>query len=379
MQHCSDCYKPLTEFEVSFHQKAKSPPEMSNKCWKCSGASQIFDKARFGKKNHTIETIICIAYYAVIIGIFAPLWPYMNMTFEEVPNLSIEISIIVAEVLFFVLSIASTISIFCLRKGSKIHKPAPLDPQEEHYRNVYGLNTTEYVSKERYDGAIVTEKVTHIGGETKDQWINDGQPLSFTAFLITPFGWALAVLIFGTFFFWAIPYVIIVSIRDSVIRKRRLQIPRDLSVAYLECCKNEKISKLSFHDKVGFLKSREKCALQATKPKDFIDYYTSSKSSVASIPFWYRKYGNEDYMIVDYHCEICEKFGVAFVLVRNEGGDINKKMVVGNEFVATNEKNWFSDWVLSGANKQIIENIEWYEAKFVDILNDPERNNTISG
>ena len=78
IKKCSRCGKPLTEFEVAFHEEASSPSELSSQCWICSGAEMQFMNGYVDKPHHRLEIFICLATVAILLALFVPLIPYFN-------------------------------------------------------------------------------------------------------------------------------------------------------------------------------------------------------------------------------------------------------------------------------------------------------------
>lgn len=383
MKKCDQCQKPLSQFEVIFHREANSPPAVSGKCWRCSRADQAFEKANLDKPNHKTEITVCILCLILSVALFLPLVPYLDQ--YTLPPL-LQVHMYVALIGMIALGTLSTSVIFSRKKKKK--DLLPMDPPEERYHNNPGTSHTSYVSKERYDGAIVTEKVTRYTGGVEDQWNWSGASTDSGNRIVKLYGdfcvgtiKACAYVFAGTvFLIWVIPYICVVLSKDQKSAKYRAKIPRELRRAYKIGKEKAKNSPLSYHHKVGFLVSRENCKKAKAKPKSFLDNFSSAETSTGELhPFFYTRIKNISYMIVDYRHPTNKNYGISFVLVENRNGSFAKKMVIEDEFVDSNEQDWQSDWKESGASPNAYGNIRWYENKFRSILNSHKKSKEILG
>ena len=76
-------------------------------------------------------------------------------------------------------------------------------------------------------------------------------------------------------------------------------------------------------------------------------------------------------MIVDY--KEGKYVGMTFVLVKDKNGSIEKRIVVGNDFVDADSAEWEADWSALGVSSQTKFNMAWYEAKFSELLKDSRK------
>ncbi len=387
MKKCEKCGKPLTEFESTFHREAASPSNISGKCWTCSKAENTFDKARIDKPNHFVEIFTCILGVALMILFIIPGIPYLDEP-ATTPELKIYSSFIVAA--YILIGCIISFVVLSRRKPKKDLLRHPLDPPESRYHTSYGLDKTQYVSKERYDGAIVTEKVTYSGTQTTDQWNWDGSPsnvfervgnayASIFVFFMRIIVYLLAGL---SFIVWVLPYVVVVIARDGAAGKYRAKIPRELRRAYKKSRAQTNKAPLTYRDKVGFLVSRSNPARVAPTPKrdSFLDSFSGEKATPdARYPFFYTYKNGSSFMIIDYHKIPSSDYGVSFVLVKEAKGDIVKKIVIGDEYAEIDSDQWQTEWKEAGATAQTLANMRWYEDKFNSILSGNQKKKEIVG
>ena len=78
IKKCERCGKPLTEFEIAFHQEAKSPSTVSSKCWVCSGAELEFMDGYTDKPHHKVEIFACLSAIALIAVLFISLFSILG-------------------------------------------------------------------------------------------------------------------------------------------------------------------------------------------------------------------------------------------------------------------------------------------------------------
>lgn len=373
MHRCSKCHRPLSKFELAFHEEANSPTELSTKCWRCCGAEDDFAPAKLGTPSHTLEIILCLLACVAIIVILMPIIPHWN---EPADELTIE----VYATAYVIIGSLVTAIIFQRRKNRKAEKA--LDPPEERIGKRYSLTKTSLVTTKRYDGTYVTEKVTEGGESEVDQWNRDdgstlfGKIINFYTSLISITINIVKILLLGTVFVaWVIPYIIIVFFSDIRLKARRAAIPSNLRRAYKRARIHASKATITFDDKVDFLINREK--LQNAKPSKsgFISQYsgnTPTASTKCPYLYTYKKSDARIYMIVDY------RQGTTFVLTEGPSGDVEKCIIQGDEFLATNSSEWITDWHACGASTKTIQNISWLESEFNRIRKSSKRKKTIS-
>ncbi len=392
MKKCSVCKKPFTEFEVAFHRAAESPAPVSDQCWHCSKAEDTFAPAHLDHPSHAREIKFCLIGLAISFLLFLPLIPFLD---ESSLSFLQEAYLTLVTVVYIGLGFITARSIlhrFKNRKQSNLF----LDPPEQRYATYVGSDKTQYVSKERYDGAIVTEKVTISGDETIDRWKWNGPSSTsdslidrasaaysnaLTPVIIITFNCSAYLLLGITFAVWGIPYALIASARDRAAKEERKKIPQKLCKAYSLGRSQSTESPLTYHDKVGFLISKtQRPATPAKQTNSFLANYTNEiPQAEISRPFFYNRRNKIPFMIVDYRQEKSRGYGVSFILIKSRTGEILKKMVVGNEFVDADPRNWVADWKENGASPKTVESIQWYEDKFNSILNSSDKSREILG
>ena len=132
---------------------------------------------------------------------------------------------------------------------------------------------------------------------------------------------------------------------------------------------------LSYHDKVGFLVSREECKKAPAAPHrdKFLASFSQEAPTSAEkrLPFFFKRYGTEAYMIVDYKEH--NSFGATFVLVKDGNAPIEKRIVVADRFAESTDADWRTDWKELGASDATIGYMAWYENKLVELLKNPKK------
>lgn len=376
MRTCERCQKPLTDFELTFHQKAQSPQRLSCQCWSCSGAEQDFVKLKIGVLSHCPEIVVSllgVVFIAALIVIIAPL---LSLPSSEVPDFFIQS----AAYYIIACSLIPTFVIFIRKKKRK--KTYISDPPMERYSYSYGISSTRYITKEKFDGSIVTEKVTDNGTRLVDNWkCNYNSSFSekiidFYVGLFSKFVWFLIFIFVGfTFAFWAIPYIITVLVSDIRTSSKQKALPPMLRKAYAESKKKEQQMPITFQDKVKFLVSKENSYKKSANKSKFVSNFTGASPAYKDKPFYYtyKKKTKLSYMIVDYHREENKNYGITFVLIGNRKGVIDRKMITENNFVDSDSNEWALDWKQHGVPYSIISNIVWYENKFTEIIKSKRR------
>ena len=149
------------------------------------------------------------------------------------------------------------------------------------------------------------------------------------------------------------------------------KIPANLQKAYKIALSASEKMPLTYHDKVGFLVSREECkkAPVSVSPKAdrFLSNFAEQQAAPAKrIPFFFTRHDKTAYMSVDY--KEGRDVGVSFVLVKKENAPIEKRIVVGKEFADTDPASWQADWAALGASAKATGDIAWYEEKMTALL-----------
>ena len=383
IRKCNCCEKPLTEFEVSFHEKAGSPSEISGKCWVCSGAEMQFMNGYTDKPHHRLEIFVCLITVAIIFALCIPLLPYLNS--YEIPA-ALEIYSYAIVLLYFALGTLATYII--RRNGGKKPEIREWDPPMTRYQHNYGPNTDIYTTKINRDGDFVTTKETRLGGSIDDKWsahASTGSSMldrasSFYSKIIFMFLVpCLYLLAGGAFIFWVIPYILIMLVRDHNAKGHNKAVPKTLQQAYRHCRETYGKAPISYNDKVGFLVSKENHqAKRAEESNSFLSHYTSPQEN-DSAPFFYTRKNGVSYMIVDYKRPQNKNFGVTFLLVADNRDNLQKRIVVGDGFVPTDPEKWENDWSEMGISKFAMQHLDWYEEKMRKIMRGSKRNSEIVG
>lgn len=383
IKKCDRCGKPLIEFETSFHQEANSPASVSGKCWACSGGEMQFMDGYADKPHHRVEIFACILAVAFIFALLIPIFPYLNET--NLPR-GLEFYPYILVVVYFIIG---TLTVFIIRRrGGKKPKIQEWDPPMTRYQNTYGPNTDIYTTKINRDGDFVTTKETRLGGSIEDRWgahassgssVVDGVSNAYgkllSAFLIPCF----YLLAGGTFLFWVIPYILIMTVRDTNAKNSNKAVPKALQRAYRHCRAQFGDCPISYNDKAGFLVSRENHRTKkAEQTNSFLAHYQQD-SVDDSAPFFYTRKNGVSYMIVEYKREQNKNFGTTFLLVDDGNGTLQKRIVVGNGFVPTEPQNWEREWNEAGISTNAMKHLDWYEQKMKSIVKSLKKNSEIVG
>ena len=388
MKKCERCGKPLTEFEMSFHREAGSPPAISSQCWSCSGAEKQFASGHTDKPHHRLEIFLCLLALAAIVALLSPLFPYWNET--EIPA-SLNTYIYVAVAAYFV--IGTLVTVIIRRRGGKKPKIQEWDPPLERYRHVYGPDTDIYTTTVNRKGDFVTTKETRMGGTTEDRWgahassgssLVDGASDFYGKAISAGLNPILYLLGGGTFVVWALPYILIMLARDAKAKKHNRAVPKALQRAYRQCREKYGVAPLSYDDKAGFLVSRQNHnqTKKPTKNDGFLSHYQQADQQTEAkqtAPFFYTRKGGVSYMIVDYKREQNKNYGITFVLVADGSGELQKRIVVGNGFLPTDRNNWEHEWNEAGISLYAMKQLDWYERKMEKILKSMKKNSEIVG
>ena len=330
MLRCSKCHRPLTEFELAFHAKARSNSTVQTQCWCCSGASAAFQGKSFFDRSLQIKC--CWIGYAI----FA--FGMILYGLSSQSSLGQQIGPILA---IFVSGIIPSISIFFFSKKYD-------DPNERHYDTSYS-SSSYYESRINGQGNIITEKVNTSSSSTNNNWSDwKTKPLVVQIIFIIygfTFLWAF-------FPIWGLPYIIY-----TTVKSKPNHIPPHVFNAYKEAFETTK-TPITFHHKVKFLLNREKLTqTQKKKDSDFFNQYRPSQENSPAFPYAFVKKEGTSYMIVDYKNIL---YGVSFVLQREQNGKIYHKMITQSSFVVAEEDNWKEDWKNEGAKEDVINNINRY-------------------
>lgn len=383
IKKCSRCGKPLTEFEVAFHEKAGSPSELSSQCWICSGAEMQFMNGYTDKPHHRLEIFVCLAVIAVLLALCVPIFPYL--TAYELPwGMQVYTYVIIA--VYFALG---TLATYVIRhSGGKKPVIREWDPPMTRYQNHYGPNTDIYTTKINRDGDFVTTKETRLGGSIEDKWsahASTGSPAldrvsSFYGKLIAAFLVPCFYLFAGVaFVFWVIPYILIMMVRDRVAQSSNKAVPKALGRAYRYCRKVYGNVPVSYDDKVGFLVSKENRRTKKTEQTNsFLAHYTTPKED-DSAPFFYTCKDGVSYMIVEYTYPQNKNFGVTFLLVGENPKKLQKRIIVRDGFLPADPENWEKDWNEMGISLFAKQHLDWYEEKMKSIMKSHKRNSEIVG
>ena len=374
MKKCDCCGTPLSDFEVKFHSEAGSPAAISEKCWTCSRANEAFSGADVENKGDKKQIFYCAAGLLAIFVAFLPLLPFLDE--YELPLL---------------MSLYSTLAvIFCIAVGAFVSHPIltrffsrskesrlRIDPPEQRYGTRYSPVTTHYEGRERFDGTFIVNKVTRGGAEQVDRWewhSTNNQKidgiLGMYDSLLQKIIYITALLFLGiSFVFWAIPYIAYKVLKNKLALEKRAKIPAALQKAYRTSLAAAKPMPLTYHDKVGFLVSRENCQ---KKPKHsegdaFLSNFKETEKRDVCLPFFFKRYDGVAYMIVDY--KEGSRVGTTFVLVKEKNGPIEKRIVVGKSFAQGDPDAWEADW--SALSSKARYNVAWYEEKFMELLKKP--------
>jgi len=380
MKRCEKCRKPFSDFEARFHREAGSPLAVSEKCWCCCGADQTFKGTNADGKGYKKQIAACIAGIAVLLIGLLPLVPFLN-SYDLPLLLEIYSKIyMVACILVGVLVSRPVLS----RLFAHYKKQTPrIDPPEQRYGKTYSPITTHIEAKERYDGAIIFSKVTRGGADQVDRWEWDGASNDRVSGILGAYGTFVEKCIYlmvyafvgCSFVFWAVPYLVYAFVREKMAGEARRKIPMHLQKAYKTSVEAARPMPLSYHDKVGFLVSREECKKAPAAPHrdKFLASFSQEAPASAEkrLPFFFKRYGTEAYMIVDYKEH--NSFGATFVLVKDGNAPIEKRIVVADRFAESTDADWRTDWKELGASDATIGYMAWYENKLVELLKNPKK------
>ena len=378
MKKCETCGRPLSDFEVRFHSEAGSPSSVSEKCFDCSKASEAFEGADIENKGHKKQISFCVIGILLCIAVFLPLFPYLNsyelpLLMELYSGAAVVLCVLIGAVAFH-----PTFQRFLSR-----HKESGLrtDPPVERYGTCYSPVKTSYEIKEKYDGVFTVNKLTSGGASQVDRWEwrstgnekIDGIAGAYGS-LIEKIIYIMAYAFFGaSFIFWVLPYIAYAIYKDRKSAAIRANIPEGLQKAYAVSHAAAKPMPLTYHDKVGFLISREGCKKAPAAPAGnaFLKNFKEEEKKAARLPFFFKRYGNTAYMIVDY--KECGLVGVTFVLVKEGKMPIEKRVVVARRFADTDPAAWESEWTALGVSSQVKYNMAWYEEKMTALLKDSRK------
>jgi len=338
MQHCKQCNRPLTEFEVLFHQKARSKPEIACKCWSCSGAKETFDKVI--DTSYRIKACLIGLLFALVGILIGVVGTYSSAAFGITMMIS---GFIPSFVILF--------------QGERDLS----DPPEEHYYTSYS-DSSYYKGTFSDDGKTLSvEKVNSTSSSTRDNWKKQSNGEGCFGLL---FKILALYLMTGLFVAWGVPYIII-AFFVSLASKNKL--PSGLYEAYEEAKKESKVIPISFEHKVKFLKTKEKLQGVIEKKKKaenaFLAQYSDEKPSTITVkPYFYVILNRIHCMIIDYRYDRYRgNCGVTFAIIKSSEGNIEKKMVINGSYVISDQDTWKQDWLSAGARQETIDNIEYYE------------------
>lgn len=383
IKRCSSCGKPLTEFEVSFHEKAESPSTISSKCWICSGAEQQFMNGYTDKPSHSLEIFACLVAIAALVVLCLPVAPYFDS--YDVPIL-LQLYSYVLVVIYF--AIGTFVFYLIRRRGGKKPEIREWDPPMTRYQHNYGPNKDIYKTTVNRDGDFVTTKETLYGGSVDDKWsahASSGSDIfdriidfysKFIVFFMKPCIYLLAG---GTFAFWVVPYILIMMARDKKAQSYNKAVPKRVQRAYRSCRNEFGTSPISYDDKTGYLVSKDKFQTKKSEQTNsFLSHYTDPKED-ASAPFFYTYKNGVSYMIVEYKRPQNKNFGVTFLLVGDSINNLQKRIVVGDGFLPTDPQNWETDWNDMGVSQYTMQHLDWYEKKMRSIMKSMKKTSEIVG
>ena len=327
---------------------------------------------------------MCILAVAALVALLIPVVPYLNS--YDVPML-VELYSYALVVIYF--AIGTFVFYLIRRKGGKKPEIREWDPPMTRYEHIYGPDTEIYKTTVNKDGDFVTTKETRLGGSIDDKWAAHAATTGsgiidraidlyskFFAIFITPCIYLLAG---GTFIFWVIPYILIMSVRDKNAQSYNADIPKKLQQAYRRCRKDFGKSPISYDDKVGYLVSKAIYQNKKAEQKNsFLSHYTDSKED-ADAPFFYTHKDGVSYMIVEYKHPEGKNFGITFLLVDDGENDMQKRIVVGDGFLPTDPQNWQSDWMDMGISQYAMQHLDWYEKKMRSIMRSLKKKSEIVG
>lgn len=334
------------------------------------------------KPHHRVEIFVCLIAAALILFLFMPLVPYLNS--QTLPPMLYAYSYVLV-VLYFAIG---TLAFYIIRKrGGKKPVIREWDPPMTRYQHTYGPNTDIYTTKINREGDFVTTKETRLGGSIDDKWGKHASSGSAALDKISNF-YGKMIFVFlvpciyllagGTFMFWALPYILIMLVRDNIAKSHNKAVPKPLQRAYRQCRKLYGNPPISYDDKAGYLVSREKHKeKRAEETNSFLAHY-KEHSDDGSAPYFYTRKDNVSYMIVEYKRVEGKNYGVCFVLV-SDGRDIKKRIVVADGFIPTDPENWAQDWREAGVSNKTLEHLDWYEEKMKKIMRGVKRNSEIVG
>ena len=382
MKKCDHCGKPLTEFETAFHREAASPPAISGKCWRCSGAEMQFMDGRVDKPHHRLEILLCLVGVALIVALFLPLRPYLT---EE--SLPAHLALYPYLLLLAYFAIGTLITVVIRRRGGKKPKLQEWDPPMNRFTHTYGPNTDIYTTTVNRDGDLVTTKETRLGGSINDNWsahassgssLIDGISKFYGKLLYLCLVPCIYMLLGGTFIIWAIPYVLVMLAGDSGTKKQNKAVPHALAQAYRHC-RATYPAPLSYDDKAGYLVSREQHRTKKSEARNSFLAHYQPKADTDDLPFFYTRRDGVSYMIVEYKREQGKNYGTTFLLMEAGDGRLQKRIAVGDGLLPTDPSSWKHEWYDAGVSQQTMNHLERYEQKMNEILHSPKKNSTFMG
>ena len=232
MHQCSQCKKPLTRFELLFHQKANSNDNVASKCWDCSGAQRAFAgiKLKSKKLSHYFKSCF-IGLSTILIGfvIFMILLSFSTADYD----FYYEISIVVFGVSILGSGLVSTLTILYSRKEDDF-----TDPEEEQYS--YSTHSNGYVGTFSDDGKTLSIKEDTYTSST-NHWSK-----SKTGCFTVPLKILAAYFMIPTFFIWGIPYLLALIIIKFHSKSRPPKIPVNIWNAYKEAYTEGKDAPITF-------------------------------------------------------------------------------------------------------------------------------------
>ena len=381
MKKCDVCGKPLSDFEARFHAEAGSPAAISGKCFACCGARKTFGGADVENGGHKKQIALCILGLALIFVAAIPLLPYLNS--YELPWL-LELYSALFKVICFVIGTAVAYFVASRFFAGRKESERRIDPPEQRYGTRYTPEKTYVEAKEQIDGSFRFEKITRGGTSQVDRWNwygtsnerVDGILGAYAKLIETIIYLVIYAFLGAAFIFWVIPYIAYAAWKDTKTAAKRAKIPANLQKAYKTSLAAAEDMPLTYHDKVGFLVSREECkkrpASSSRKTDRFLSNFVQGEAAAPEkhLPFFFKRYGKTAYMIVDY--KEGRDQGTTFVLVKKENAPIEKRIVVGHAFADASASDWEADYSALGASA-VRYNMAWYEAKMTELLKNPKK------
>lgn len=318
MYRCS-CYKPLTEFDVKFHENlfGKNSGE-TRQCFACrtKGLKEVFRKTETRKRGIRYALTILIAVASVFLSaffcvLFIDLFHLYNTVWE----------IVLTAISAIITYTACGFILVCNGK-------------------LIGTFNLERLDKTTYDSRRYVE-VKYTGGNTAEVRNVEGSISTTDTSLL------LSILLFFTMPIWLLPYLLYATVLLPSICKRAC--PSSVWEAYKKT-KNE-VPKIAFSRSVT--KTCQKNAkryhkqVANTRKRYSVLGFEAEQNAVKGLYFPRVQVG--DYTILEYYAG----YDCYFVLYR-DADHITRGAIIHNGYRICSDDDWFEDWRSYGATWEVL-------------------------